>query len=160
MQLKHFRTNVKQHVMKETTPTVKIYEEEVISSQMPPSTLAMMPLARELHLILEPGLTYVRRKMTPALPDSCIFEIPESYQKTFNNEPFLIRDIIIRRRKRMLIFCTKTQLEVLFDSPVIMMDGTSSTTPPFFKQIYSIHALQYDSSNKYYFIDLPHLYFL
>lgn len=49
MQLKHFRTRVKQRVMKETTPIIKIYEEEVISSQMPPQTLAILPMARELR---------------------------------------------------------------------------------------------------------------
>ncbi|CAF3506908.1 unnamed protein product, partial [Rotaria sp. Silwood2] len=155
MQLKQFRTKVKERAMKETTPIIKIYEEEVISSQIPPETLAIMPLAREL----QPGLTYVRRKMTPALPDSCMFEISESYQKTFNDELFLARDVIIRRRKRMLIFCTKTQLELLFDSPVIMMDGTFSATPPFFQQINSIHALKYDSSNKYTFFNLSYFYF-
>ncbi|CAF1529573.1 unnamed protein product, partial [Rotaria sordida] len=40
-----------------------------------------------------PGLTYIRRKMTPILADSVIFEILEPYQTTFNNEPFLARDI-------------------------------------------------------------------
>lgn len=59
----------------------------------------------------------------------------------------------------MLIFCTKTQLELLFDSPVIMMDGTFNATPPFFQQIYSIHALKYDSSNKYIFFDLVCFYY-
>ncbi|CAF2972444.1 unnamed protein product [Rotaria sp. Silwood2] len=78
MQLKHFRTNIKQRVMKETIPIVKIYEEEVILSQIPRQTLAITPLA-------QPGLTYVRRQMTPALPDSFRFEILEPYQKTFNN---------------------------------------------------------------------------
>jgi hypothetical protein len=49
MVLKNFRTKVKERVMKETTPIIKIYEEEVISSQMPPQTLAIIPLARELR---------------------------------------------------------------------------------------------------------------
>lgn len=49
MQLKDFRTKVKDRVMKETTAIAKIYEEEVILSQMPPPTLAMMPLAHELR---------------------------------------------------------------------------------------------------------------
>ncbi|CAF1222016.1 unnamed protein product [Rotaria sp. Silwood1] len=49
IQLKQFRTKVKERAMKETTPIIKIYEEEVISSQMPPETLAIMPLARELR---------------------------------------------------------------------------------------------------------------
>ncbi|CAF3074723.1 unnamed protein product [Rotaria sp. Silwood2] len=64
--------------MKETTPITKIYEEEVVASQMRPQTLAIIPLAREL----QPGLTYARRKMTPILPDSCIFYIPDSYRTT------------------------------------------------------------------------------
>ena len=38
--------------------------------------------------------------MTPILPDSSIFDIPELYQRTFNNELFLSRDILIRRRKK------------------------------------------------------------
>ena len=46
--LKSFRTKVKQRVMKETTPIIKIYEEEIVAPQMPPQTLAIMPLAREL----------------------------------------------------------------------------------------------------------------
>ncbi len=49
LELKTFRTKVKQRVMKETTPITKIYEEEVIASQMPPETLAIVPLARELR---------------------------------------------------------------------------------------------------------------
>ncbi|CAF3972050.1 unnamed protein product [Rotaria sp. Silwood2] len=49
MQLKRFRTKLKEHVMNETIPIIKIYEEEVISSQVPPQTLSIMPLARDLH---------------------------------------------------------------------------------------------------------------
>ena len=49
MALKSFRTKVKQRVMKETTPIIKIYEEEIVASQMSPQTLAIMPLARELR---------------------------------------------------------------------------------------------------------------
>ena len=34
--------------MKETIPIIEIYEE-VVASQIPPQTLAIMPLARELR---------------------------------------------------------------------------------------------------------------
>ncbi|CAF2902586.1 unnamed protein product [Rotaria sp. Silwood2] len=156
MALKDFRTKLKQRVMTETTPITKIYEEEVIASEMLPQTLAIMPLAREL----QPGLTYVRRKMTPILPDSSAFDIPESYQKTNSNELFLARDTLIRRRERMLMFCTKAQLELLFDSSVVMMDGTFSATPPFFDQIYSIHAVKFNTSNKCLLFSLPYFYFI
>jgi hypothetical protein len=62
MELKNFRTKVKERVMKETTPIIKIYEEEVISSELPPQTLAIMPLARELrkkdNLLTQPCMHY------------------------------------------------------------------------------------------------------
>jgi hypothetical protein len=102
----------------------------------------------------------VRRKQTPILPDSAMFDIPESYQTTFNNEPFLARDVLVRRRRRMLMFCTKKQLDLLFDSPVVMMDGTFSATPPFFDQIYSIHIVKFDASNEYVFFDLTYFHFI
>ena len=71
--------------------------------------------------------------MTPILPDSSVFDIPESYQRSNSNELFLARDILIRRREKMLMFCSKTQLELLFGSPVVMMEGTFSATPPFLR---------------------------
>ena len=54
--------------------------------------------------------------------------------------------MLIRRRKRMLLFGTVTQLQLLFDSSIVLMDGTFSSTPPFFDQIYTLHALKYDTS--------------
>jgi hypothetical protein len=39
----------------------------------------------------------VRRKQTPILPDSAMFDMPESYRTTFNNELFLARDILVYR---------------------------------------------------------------
>ena len=56
MALKDFRTKLKQRVMTETTPIIKLYEKEVISSEMPPQTVAIMQLARELRKITVPLL--------------------------------------------------------------------------------------------------------
>lgn len=97
--------------------------------------------------------------MTPTLPDSSMFDIPDSYKKTYSDELYLASDILIRRRERMLIFCTKAQLELLFDSPLVMMDGTFSATPPFFDQIYTIHAVKFNASNKHVPISLPYILF-
>ena len=83
------------------------------------------------------------------LPDSSIFDIPEPYQRTVNNELFQAHDILIRRRKRMLMFCTREQLELLFDSPAVIMNGTFSATTPIFDQIYSIHVVKFDATKKY-----------
>ena len=93
MTLKRFRTKMKQRVVKETTSIIKIYEEIVVS-QMPPQTLAIMPITHELckgiislaysylciiNFILKLRLTYVSVKMTPNFPDSSMFDIPERY---------------------------------------------------------------------------------
>ena len=98
--------------------------------------------------------------MTPTLSDSSVFDIPEPYQRTFNNELFLARDILIRRRKRMLMFCTREQLELLFDSPVVMMDGSFSAIPPFFDEIYSMHVVKFYTSKKYNLFHTSNFYFI
>ena len=46
----------------------------------------------------------------------------------------------------MLLFGSIEQLELLFDTPIIMMDGTFSATPPFFDQVYTIHAIKHKTS--------------
>ncbi|CAF0940776.1 unnamed protein product [Rotaria sordida] len=48
MELRYVRTKVKEYVMNETNLISKIYEDEVILSQMSPRTLAIIPLARKL----------------------------------------------------------------------------------------------------------------
>ena len=58
------------------------------------------------------------------------------------------------------MFCTREQLELLFDSPMVMVDGTFSATPPFFHQIYSIHVVKCDASKKYNLVHTPNLYFI
>jgi hypothetical protein len=48
----------------------------------------------------------------------------------------------------MLLFGSIEQLELLFDSPIITMDGTFNASPLFFDQIYTIHAIKYETSEK------------
>lgn len=45
----------------------------------------------------------------------------------------------------MLAFASPKQLQVLFDSPIIFMDGTFLTSPPFFDQVFTIDGLKFDS---------------
>ncbi|CAF0873347.1 unnamed protein product [Didymodactylos carnosus] len=96
-------------------------------------------MAREIQA----GLAQARRQITPVLPTSSTFDIPDAYQVTPKSENFLFSDTLIRRRKRMLPVGSVTQLELLFDSPTIFMDGTFSSTPPFFDQVYTIHAMKF-----------------
>ena len=100
---------------------------------------------------LEPGLLYARRQLTPVLPSSSSFEIPDFYQVTLKKEIFLFSDTLVGRRKRMLLFGSTTQLEMLFDSATIFMDGTFSSTPPFFDQVFTIHSLKFETSDIAFF---------
>lgn len=90
-------------------------------------------------------MNQARRKLTPILPDSSTFNVPESYQTTSIGEQFLFYDAWVSRRKRMLLFGSPKQLQLLFDSSTIMLDGTFLATPPFFNQVFTIHALKFDT---------------
>jgi hypothetical protein len=50
----------------------------------------------------------------------------------------------VSRKKRMLVFGSPKQLQLLFDSSIIFFDGTFLTTPPFFDQVFTIHGLKFD----------------
>ena len=160
-EVQEFRAALKQRAINETTPIPKIYDEEIAKAQFPTEVLAKVPLIRDIRnvivfltrlrkftvilLILEAGLNQARRKLTPVLPDSSMFDVPESYQTTSTGEQFLFCDTSVSRRKRMLLFGSPKQLQLLFDSPTLMMDGTFLATPPFFHQVFTIHALKFDT---------------
>ncbi|CAF3034371.1 unnamed protein product, partial [Rotaria sp. Silwood2] len=150
-QVKQFRNIVKDRVIKETAPISKIYEEEVSKAAFSTELLASVPLARDI----QPALNRARRKLTPILPGSATFDIPDSYQITSKGEKFLFCDTLISRRKRMLLFSSPKQLEVLFDSSSILMDGTFSATPPFFDQLFTLHALKFECCFPCIFCLLP-----
>ncbi|CAF0766253.1 unnamed protein product [Adineta steineri] len=140
LEVKHFRDILKERVVNETTPISKIYDEEIMKARFSPEVLASVPLVRAIGS----GLNQARRKLTPVLPTSATFDIPDSYQTTTSGEKFLFCDTVVGRKKRMILFGSPKQLELLFDSTVILMDGTFTATPPFFDQVYTLHALKFD----------------
>lgn len=99
------------------------------------------------------GLKHHRRKMIPQLPKSSSFLIPDLYKKDYNNtERFLLHDTddpvletnelgTVRSAGRILVWATDTQLQVLFDSERLYMDGTFATTPPKFEQVFIINSI-------------------
>jgi hypothetical protein len=99
---------------------------------------------------LESGLNQARRKLTPTLPTAVTFDIPDTYQTTANGEKFLFSDTLVSRRKRMLLFGSEIQLMLLFESSVILMDGTFASTPSLFSQVYTLHAMKFDCSKHKY----------
>jgi len=98
---------------------------------------------------IESVLNRVRRNITPPIPTSSDFDIPDFYRHTLNGRLFICTDRFIRN-KRMILFATDKQLETLFSSEWIFLDGTFDSCPTQFKQLYTIHGLKFQQSE---FID-------
>ena len=102
-------------------------------------------------------MSKARRKNTPVIPQSCVFAIPTPYQQTTSGERFLLMDYFVKRaKKRVLIFSSDQQLDVLFNSDVIFVDGTFSTAPEHFEQVFLIHVQQFNQGRRivYYLITI------
>ena len=69
--------------------------------------------------------------------------MPDLYTKTLKGEQFLCLDKVIKRKTRVLLFASEPQLKMLFESTIILMDGTFSATPTIFDQVYCIHAIKF-----------------
>jgi hypothetical protein len=95
--------------------------------------------------IVESGLNRVRRRITPPIPSSSDFDIPMFYSQAVNGDLFICSDKVVKK-KRMILFATDQQLQLLFSSEWIFMDGTFDTCPRQFQQIYTIHCLKHHQS--------------
>lgn len=80
----------------------------------------------------------------PLLPNCCLLDIPDEYQRANDGGRFLLSDELLARRERLLMFASDHQLDLLFQSRIIYMDGTFAKCPPHFMQIYIIHAIIFD----------------
>ncbi|CAF2875167.1 unnamed protein product [Rotaria sp. Silwood2] len=125
IQVREFREKVKQRAVNETTPIPRIYDEKCEKDN---------------------GINKARRAITAVIPTTQLFDIPETFTKTLRNDDFLIVDKMITRRQRIILFASNNQLKLLFNSDKILMDGTFSTCPKMFDQVYTIHAIKYDQS--------------
>ena len=86
-------------------------------------------------------MSKARRKNTPAIPSSPVFEIPPYYSQTSAGERFLLTDAFTKRGKeRILIFFSDKQFDLLFNSEVVFMDGTFKTSPNLFDQVFLMHV--------------------
>ena len=155
IQIRKFKEAVKQRAKNETTPIPQIYDEESIRLDLSKLSIAALPSENEMresandfnssqNLFLGSTLNKARRLQTPAIPGSQIFEIPEFYSKTLKGLRFLCIDETIKRKTRMLVFSSDEQLKLLFSSSTILMDGTFSSSPSIFDQVYCIHAIKFE----------------
>jgi hypothetical protein len=113
---------------------------------------------------VDSGLHHLRRQNKPIIPNSIDFDIPSSYKKSIDGKRYLLTDRVklvnVITEHRIIVFATDEQLRLLFTSAHVMMDGTFSTCPPHFHQVYSIHGLKNDQSSLLYYYDIFRLILL
>ena len=85
-------------------------------------------------------MSKARSKTTPVIPTSCVFDIPPLYQETISHKRFLLMDFLKRVKERVIVFSTEAQLQLLFKSETIFIDGTFGGAPAGFKQLFLIHV--------------------
>jgi hypothetical protein len=68
-------------------------------------------------------------------------QLPQHLTRTLKDENFLLHDTGTEDDKRMLMFATNSNLELLRHSNVWFGDGTFKVVPAIFEQLYTIHAL-------------------
>ncbi|CAF2827014.1 unnamed protein product, partial [Rotaria sp. Silwood2] len=142
IETKNLREKMKNRVINELTPINLIYEEELAKASLSTSALANFPTNHEIYKYQT--VAKIRQKIVPQLPSSCLFTIPASDKLTLDGQRFLLLDESRVRRERLLVYASDLQLDILFNSPTIYMDGTFSKTPPHFTQLYIIHAVHFD----------------
>ncbi|CAF1542669.1 unnamed protein product, partial [Adineta steineri] len=152
-QVRDLREAMRKRAENETTSLQLIAEQEVRQALLTGEALAVLPRINALGH----NLVNQRRKTTPPVPQSSSFFIPESFTKDYcDKDRLLLYDSddpkfqlqqpgYIRSEGRMLIWSSDIQLNILFNSQKLHMDGTFSTTPPNFKQVFIIQAFLHNT---------------
>ncbi|CAF0949124.1 unnamed protein product [Rotaria sordida] len=135
-------SKIRYRVMNEHLSASFVYEFEVARAKLTESQLAIMPAFKKIKSML-----YMARASTiPPIPKTFEFDIPMLYQLNANSEKYLFADCDSRDFDRVLMYSSNRQLQILFDSEIIFCDGTFASSPPQFKQIYTIHAIYEEES--------------
>ena len=92
-------------------------------------------------------------KKMGTLPKDVTFSIPEQFRVTNEEQEFIIIDHIYgkERHKRIILFSSPEQFQLLCRSTQLFADGTFAVTPRPFKQTYIIQALHESGLGKLYF---------
>ena len=105
--------------------------------------------------LIDSTLNQTRRLTTPCLPNDIDFDIPRKFKQTTDGERYLLADRVQRCEgevdNRILVFATDEQLNILFTSSHILMDGTFHCSPSHFHQVYSIHGVK-NNHSKFFII--------
>ncbi|CAF0801757.1 unnamed protein product [Rotaria sordida] len=138
--------------MSETTSITKIYDEEIAKAYLSEEVAAALPTVIEYRS----NMSKARRKKTPVILTSCIFEIPTFYQQTLAQKRFLLMDFFLKRgAERVIVYSTDQQMHLLFSNKTIFIDGTFSTAPNGFNQVFLIHVQEFGQGVPVAFCLLP-----
>ena len=171
-EIRNLREKMRERAENEVAPLQEIAEQEVRKALLTGEALAVLPRVNDLGILyclswkkrflvfrLNTGrhLTRSRRKMTSALPQSSSFAIPDTYTLDYRNvERLLLHDSDDPQHRanlsgdvlsagRVLVWLSDTQLNLLFDSDRLHTDGTFSSAPPMFNQVFIIQAFVHET---------------
>ncbi|CAF2853534.1 unnamed protein product, partial [Rotaria sp. Silwood2] len=144
----NLREAMRKRAENETTALQNIAEQKVRQALLTAEALVKLPRINNLGH----NLVHHRRKTTPPIPQSSSFFIPESYTNDYCNKARLLlydsddpkyqlnQSGHIRSEGRILVWSSDIQLNLLFNSQKLHIDGTFSTSPPHFEQVFIIQA--------------------
>uniref|UniRef100_A0A2S2P9P5 MULE transposase domain-containing protein n=1 Tax=Schizaphis graminum TaxID=13262 RepID=A0A2S2P9P5_SCHGA len=95
--------------------------------------------------VLKRTVRLIRQKEQAAPPNPKTLTeliLPENYTTTFDGKPFLLFE---NGENRILIFSTQKNLQLMEKCDHWYADGTFSTSPNLFYQIYTVHGIQYNN---------------
>ncbi|CAF4268581.1 unnamed protein product, partial [Rotaria sp. Silwood2] len=153
LEIRTLREQMRQRAENELLPLQEIAEQEVRKGLLTGEALAVLPNI----LNLGHNLIQNRRKLMPPLPQSCSFSISDEYKNDYLNcdrlllhdsydPPFQIDESLYTRPEgRILVWSSDVQLKLMFDSEKLYMDGTFSTAPPNFDQVYIIQVIHHET---------------
>ena len=148
-EIRNLRENMRERAEKEFLPLQEIAEQVVLKGLLMGEALGVLPGVTNVSH----SLVYTRRKTTPALPQSSTVGIPDAYTMDYrNNERLLLHDSHdpkyqsdesghIRSTGRVLMWSSDTQLNLLFGSEKLHMNGTFRSSPAIFEQVFIIQAI-------------------
>ena len=67
-------------------------------------------------------------------------DVPENLRVTLKDEPFLLHDDGPQQNNRLICFATQRNLELLMEADIWLADGTFSSCPKLFSQLWVIHG--------------------
>ncbi|CAF3721007.1 unnamed protein product [Rotaria sordida] len=153
LEIRDLKEKMRQRAETELVPLQEIAEQEVRNGLLTGDALANLPNIFEIGR----GLSHVRQKNLPSIPNSSSFVIPDKYTRDYlDRDRLLLHDSTdphfqfdssddIQPSGRILIWSSDIQLHLLFNSERLHMDGTFSTSPPHFAQVFIIQTIYHES---------------